>query len=108
MDWTAILTFIGGGGLATIFFMPLKRKALEIENESKSSKQWMELYEKVRTEKDQINKLVDKLYDDIKDARNEINDLTTENALLKAFKCERMDCAKRVPPLGKEGGCSNE
>ena len=48
MDWTmmltAVLTFVGGGGLGAVLMFPQKRKSAELENETKASEQWKELY----------------------------------------------------------------
>ena len=46
MDWTmmltAVLTFVGGGGLGAVLMFPQKRKSAELENETKASEQWKE------------------------------------------------------------------
>ena len=96
MEWTAILTavltFIGGGGLGAVLMFPTKRKAAELENEQKASEQWRELFmQKEHTCKDQSN-LIDRL-------RDEINRLTTEVAVLKILKCKNLKCADREPPI---------
>lgn len=56
MDWTAILTailtFIGGGGLGAVLMFPQKRKSAELENETKASEQWKELYERSEKSRD--------------------------------------------------------
>ena len=54
MDWTmmltAVLTFVGGGGLGAVLMFPQKRKSAELENETKASEQWKELYIKSQEE----------------------------------------------------------
>lgn len=106
MDWTtiltAVLTFVGGGGLGVVLMFPQKRKSAELENEMKASEQWKELYERSEKNRDEQSLLIDRLYDDLKAARDANNALTTENAILKVFKCEKIECIKREPPLGKE------
>lgn len=96
MDWTAILTavltFIGGGGLGAVLMLPAKRKSADLENEKKASEQWRELFmQKEQNCKDQSN-LIDRL-------RDENNRLTTEIAVLKILKCKNLKCAEREPPI---------
>lgn len=97
---TAILTFIGGGGIAAIILLPQRKKTVELENEAKASEQWKELFE--RSEKDNAaqSALIDKLYDDLKASRDENNRLTTEVAVLRIWKCEKIECITREPPFG--------
>lgn len=65
MDWTmmltAVLTFVGGGGLGAVLMFPQKRKSAELENETKASEQWKELYIKSQEEKKGLSNLIDKL-----------------------------------------------
>lgn len=103
MEWTAILTavltFIGGGGLGAVLMFPTKRKAAELENEQKASEQWRELFmQKEQNCKEQSN-LIDRLYDNQGKLRDEINRLTTEVAVLKILKCKNLNCAEREPPI---------
>lgn len=103
MDWTSIglafLTFIGGGGIAAIVLLPQKRRSAELENEAKVSEQWKELFMQSREEQSRQSGLIDKLYDDITAVRNENNTLTTNNAIMKLWKCEKLECAERRPPI---------
>lgn len=97
MDWTtiltAILTFVGGGGLGALIMFPQKKRAAELENETRSSEQWKELYERSENTKAAQSELIDRL-------RDENNRITTENAVLKIFKCKTVKCVDRDPPLG--------
>ena len=106
MDWTSIglafLTFIGGGGIAAIVLLPQKRRSAELENEAKVSEQWKELFMQSREEQSRKSDLIDKLYDDLTIARNEINTLTTNNAILKLWKCEKLECSNRRPPISAD------
>ena len=106
MDWMTIglafLTFISGGGIAAIVLLPQKRRSAEIENEAKVSEQWKELYIQFREEKSRQSDLIDKLYDDLTAARNQNNTLTTNNAILKLWKCEILECGYRKPPISAD------
>lgn len=103
MEWTAILTavltFIGGGGLGAVLMFPSKRKAADLENEKKASEQWRELCMQNQEEKKSQSALIDKLYDNQSKLRDEINQLTTEVAVLKILKCKNLKCAEREPPI---------
>lgn len=106
MDWTSIgltfLTFISGGGVAAIVLLPQKRRSAELENEAKVSEQWKELFMQSREEESKQNGLIDKLYDDLTEARNITNKLTTNNAILKLWKCEKLECSNRRPPISSD------
>lgn len=103
MDWTmmltAVLTFVGGGGLGAVLMFPQKRKSAELENETKASEQWKELYIKSQEEKKGLSNLIDKLYDDQGHFRDENNRLTTQIAVYKVLKCRDLKCTNRNPPI---------
>ena len=103
MDWTmmltAVLTFVGGGGLGAVLMFPQKRKSAELENETKASEQWKELYIKSQEEKKCLSNLIDKLYDDKGHFRDENNRLTTQIAVYKVLKCRDLKCTNRNPPI---------
>jgi hypothetical protein len=106
MDWMTIgiafLTFISGGGIAAIVLLPQKRRSADLENEAKVSEQWKELFIQCREEKSRQSDLIDKLYDDLTVARNQNNTLTTNNAILKLWKCEKLECGNRKPPISAD------
>lgn len=103
MDWMTIglafLTFISGGGIAAIVLLPQKRRSADLENEAKVSEQWKELFIQCREEKSRQSDLIDKLYDDLTVSRIQNNALTTNNAILKLWKCETLECGQRKPPI---------
>ena len=106
MDWMTIglafLTFISGGGIAAIVLLPQKRRAADLENEAKVSEQWKELFIQCREEKSRQSDLIDKLYDDLTVSRIQNNALTTNNAILKLWKCETLECGQRKPPISAD------
>lgn len=103
MDWTTIVisffSLIGGGGIATIVLLPQKRRSAELENEAKVSEQWRELFLQSKEEQTRKSDLIDKLYDDLKSSRDENNRLTTNVAVLRLWKCEKLECSGRKPPI---------
>jgi hypothetical protein len=106
MDWMTIglafLTFISGGGIAAIVLLPQKRRSADLENEAKVSEQWKELFIQCREEKSRQSDLIDKLYDDLTVSRIQNNALTTNNAILKLWKCETLECGQRKPPISAD------
>ena len=101
---TIIGIIIGSGGiggfLVSLITLPQKKRLEQLSVDQKAIDQWKELYE--RSEADGIRKsqLINKLYDDLKDARKNENNATTENAKLCILKCDKVDCIVRKPPLG--------
>lgn len=98
----AFLTFISGGGIAAIVLLPQKRRSADLENEAKVSEQWKELFIQCREEKSRQSDLIDKLYDDLTVSRIQNNALTTNNAILKLWKCETLECGQRKPPISAD------
>lgn len=107
MDWTTIITVIctalcTGGGLSAIFFRRENKRSKQLANESASAQQWKELYEQVKADKESLSGKVDNLYKENGRLRDNNNDLTTEAAVLKIFKCKVIGCEHREPPLGSQ------
>lgn len=96
---TAIVTFLGGGGLGAVLMYPSNRKSAELENEKKASEQWKELFMQADADKKKQSLLIDKLYDDQSRFRDENNRLTTQIAVFGILKCRNLKCIHRNPPL---------
>lgn len=111
MDWTtiltAVLTFIGGGGLGAIIMFPQKRRSADLENEMKASEQWKQLYMQSREENKNQSNLIDKLYDDQSRFRDYNNRLTTTIAIFKVLKCKNIKCTERKPAI-EDSAMGNE
>lgn len=103
MDWTTLLTallsFLGGGGLGAVLMYPTNRKSADLENEKKASEQWRELFMQADEDKKKQSALIDKLYDDQSRFRDENNRLTTQVAVFSILKCRNLKCIHRNPPL---------
>lgn len=107
MDWTTVLTglisaLISGGGLMGVFYMKENKKAKQLENESTASSQWMELYEKSAQKNEKLQTKLDASYKENSMLRDTNNNLTTQNAVLKVYKCESISCNNRKPPFGSK------
>ena len=107
MDWTTILTglisaLISGGGLMGAFYMKENKKAKQLENESTASSQWRELYEKSEQKNEKLQTKLDASYKENTMLRDTNNGLTTQNAVLKTYKCETISCSNRKPPFGSK------
>ena len=109
MDFNNIITLaisllgtLGGCGL--LYFRQEKR-AKEITNESKTNDEWIRLYTEVKTECDKRDARIDELYKKIEEHRDikatlrtELTNVKVELAELKAWRCDRTNCANRRPP----------
>lgn len=97
---TGIVTLLTGGGLASIAFFRERKKAEQLKNDALASEQWQKLFERSDQDNRDKDKKIDKLYEDLGRFRDENNNLTTENAVLKLKKCEVIGCINRQPPTG--------
>ena len=89
-----------GGCFGVILFYRENKKAKVLDNENTVINQWKELYEQAKAEKEEYKKDFDTERLENKALRDQNNDLTTENAVLKTQKCEVRGCANRKPPSG--------
>lgn len=113
MTWDSIISGIiaglfTGGGLTTILFFVENKRKKQLENETSAA----ELYEKSNELIVKKDAKIDSLYKVINRQRDENNSLKTQRAVMAVYKCERIDCDKRIPPLGKrrckDGYCNIE
>lgn len=107
MDWTTVLTglisaLISGGGLMGVFYMKENKKAKQLENESTASSQWRELFEKSEQKNETLQTKLDASYKENTMLCDTNNNLTTQNAVLKVYKCESISCNNRKPPFGSK------
>lgn len=112
----SLLTGGGLGVLSYLFFFDSKRRTenarakqseaearkAEEENITSYAEEWRQLYEQRDKRVQELNDKVDRLYRNIEDDRQRIRALTEENTRLKldgvTYRCERLECPKRVPP----------
>ncbi|MEG1759512.1 MAG: hypothetical protein RSB23_06260 [Alistipes sp.] len=107
MDWTTIIVAIvsallTSGGLASIFFFRENKRAKQLENETTASAQWRELYDKSEAKVDSQTLKIDAMYKENNYLRDQNNNITTQNAVLKMYKCEFLACTNRKPPFGSQ------
>lgn len=107
MDWTTVLTglisaLISGGGLMGVFYMKENKKAKQLANETTASSQWRELYEKSEQKNEKLQTKLDASYKENTLLQVTNNNLTTQNAVLKVYKCESISCSNRKPPFGSK------
>lgn len=105
MDWSTIImslvsSVISGGGVATIAFFKENKRKKQLENEAMASAQWRELYEKADAKNDTLGIKIEALYKENNLIRDNNNDLTSQNIVLKIHKCEVPGCTMRKPPRG--------
>lgn len=81
--------------MGAVLMFPQKKRSAELDNETRSSEQWRELFERSENTKAAQSELIDRL-------RDENNRLTTDNAVLKILKCKTVRCIDRNPPFGEK------
>lgn len=119
MEWTTIITsliasLIGGGGIGALFYRKENKRlkeaeiaAKEVENNKKVAEEWQHLAEGKQVRIDHLedtvekkDEKIDELYTEIGELRALADKLSTENAVLKIYKCIKIGCADRQPPFG--------
>lgn len=104
MDWTTIISaavaaISAGGGIGIFFDRKHKKRAAELANESTVSSQWKELYERSEAKVNSQSDKIEGLYKTIGDLRSQVNGLTSQRAVLTLYKCCKVNCPDREPPL---------
>lgn len=105
MDWIELIKslglLIGGGGIYGLATIRIRIAKDKLEVDQKAIDQWKELFERTELENTRKAELIDKLYDDLKEARKNENDATTEVAKLLLLRCDKLSCTIRKPPLSE-------
>ncbi len=108
MDWTQIITvLIGAGGVTGLFLISEKKASAAISNLLKQYNTLQELYDKLQSRFDIETDKVGKLYTEIEDLHNKLDDANTRAAVGKLKRCDRIACPHRLPPLSDEW-CADE
>lgn len=104
MEWGNVIigfvsALVSGGGLLGIVYYKENKRAKQLANDEAAAAQWRSLYEHQMAKNEALNAKIDRLYNEATALRNENNELTTLNAKLTIFKCERIECERRQPPI---------
>lgn len=113
IDWNGVIVgvvsaLVSGGGIAGIFYFRENKRAKQLDNETTASAQWRELYEKSEIKVDSQSKKIDAQYKESNYLRDQNNNITTQNAVLKMYKCETLGCTNRQPPFGSQINQNNK
>jgi len=105
MDWNTIITalastLIGGGGIWSIFYIGENKRAKKIEADASAAQEWQKLAERKLSIIQEKDAKIDELYRTITELRQEKDDLSSEVAVLKVYKCVCIGCEQRKPPFG--------
>ena len=95
-----VSVLVTSGVFSILLFYRENKEAKSLSNDNLVIEQWKELYEKAKAEKEGYKKDFDEDRRENKILRDQNNDLTTENAVLKMQKCEVRGCTLRKPPSG--------
>lgn len=105
MDWSTVLTaliaaFFGGGGIGSFFYIKETKRQKRAEADATAAQGWKELAERKLTIIGDKDKKIDELYGVIAELRQEKDELSSEVARLRIFKCVKIGCEVRKPPFG--------
>lgn len=91
----SLLTFIAGGGLATL----LKMRSIKKQAEAEAMKSVQDVYQEtiadLRSDKDEMKKENAEMRNTLNELRKEVHQNTKDINLLKSYKCTVLDCTLR-------------
>lgn len=105
MDWSNIIiavisAVLSGGGVATLLMLKENKQAKRVDNELKFSDGLQLRIKHLEGQLDKKDLKIDELYTEKDALRNECDRLSTENAVLRVYKCIKVECGVRQPPFG--------
>lgn len=119
MEWSAVITsligaVVGGGGMSAFFYRKETKRmkeaeieSKEVDNEHKVAEEWQAISEGKQKRIDHLEETlgkkdekIEELYALVGTLREKVDQLSTENAVLKIYKCITIGCADRQPPFG--------
>ena len=105
MDWATIITalastLIGGGGIWSIFYIGETKRVKRLEADASAAMEWQKLAERKLGMIEQKDKKIEELYQMIAELRQDKDNLSSEVAVLRVYKCECIGCEQRKPPFG--------
>lgn len=105
MEWSNIIIAIisavlSGGGVATLLMLKENKQAKRVDNDLKLSQGLQERNKILEEKLDKKDIKIEELYAEKDVLRNENDRLSTENAVLRVYKCIKVGCAERQPPFG--------
>lgn len=105
MDWATALTalaaaLLGGGGIGSMFYVKETRRLKRAEADKTAAESWRQLAERKLGIIEKKDGLIERLYDERDELRKRIDELTSENARLRIYKCVKISCIDREPPFG--------
>ena len=105
MDWSNIIiavisAVLSGGGVATLLMLKENKQAKRVDNDLKLSQGLQERNKLLEEKLDKKDIKIEELYAEKDALRNENDRLSTENAVLRVYKCIKVGCAERQPPFG--------
>lgn len=105
MDWSNVIialitAVLSGGGVATILMLKENKQSKRVDNDLKFSEGLQARNKHLEEQLDKKDEKIEALYAEKDELRNECDHLSTENAVLKVYKCVKVGCGDRVPPFG--------
>lgn len=105
MDWNNVIialitAVLSGGGVATILMLKENKQSKRVDNDLKFSEGLQARNKHLEEQLDKKDEKIEALYAEKDELRNECDRLSTENAVLKVYKCVKVGCVDREPPFG--------
>lgn len=101
MEWTKIIeTLIVSGGFVTLFLITEKKTAAALENMTVMFTTLQGLYNESLERNKEKDRKIDDLFSQVSVLHTEKDAATTRAAKAEMKRCDRINCGKRLPPMG--------
>lgn len=104
-----IISAIAGGALTGIVTIHETRKGMKIDNRAKEQDQHIRLIDELQDQNEKLNDRLEQkdgrileLEDENASLHIKLNNVSTDRAICKILRCDKIACSDRVPPLGLE------
>lgn len=97
---------LGGGGVGAFMHYKQERRAKELNNEKSEIEnddslitQWKDLYREAEAKSQAKSKRIEELYQRLTRKSEQLAKVTVQREKLLTFKCLRVACLERLPPI---------
>lgn len=119
MDWTniiiAVISALGGGGLAVLFTRKETKEGLSLDNMQKVLdakdriiEEREERCKELKNDLDKKDAKIDELHKMNATLRHRLDDANTKAAVAEVMRCDITKCTNRRPPFGSNHGVAED